>query len=154
MHAETVPSCPCSYRDRQVWKIYGGIEGIKRGKSEYCNSHLCTPSTCSLVKPLDSPPPESWRSLSGWAPVFSELFAGLLQYAPFPAELPFFVNASNKAGGGRKTDKVWHDEGCSKPSRYVTLFNMLCKTLNGRHNDNPLLRPLRTSKVNVGGASG
>lgn len=62
------------------------------------NSHLCTPSVCSLVKLLEeSPPPDSCRSLSGRASVLSELSAGLLRYAPLAVELPFFVNASSKA---------------------------------------------------------
>lgn len=71
------------------------------------NSHLCTPSTCSLVKPLEeSPPPDSWLSVSGWPPLLCELSAGLLRYAPLLAELPFFVNASNKAEEERKKLKM------------------------------------------------
>lgn len=70
-------------------------------------SHLCTPSTCSLVKVLaESPPPDSRPSPSVRAPVWSELSAALLRYAPLLAELPFFVKASNKPerseGEGRR----------------------------------------------------
>lgn len=71
------------------------------------NSHLCTPSTCSLVKPLEvSPPPDSWFSLSDWAPLLSELSAGLLRYVPLPAELPFFVNVSSNTEGEREKLKI------------------------------------------------
>lgn len=63
------------------------------------------------MKPFDTSPPDSWLSLSALAPELSELSAGLLLYAPFPVELPFFVNASNKAKeGGVKKSKQAKDK--------------------------------------------
>lgn len=106
---------------------------IHKKKYETCNSHLCTPSTCSLLKLLvDSPPPDSLFSLSDWALLPSVPSAGLLRYASFPAELPFLLSASNKAGKGE-----WHCEPnkLCKKRQFLIFVSWMCA--------NPLSRKSR-----------